>query len=476
MKSVCILYLLLTQQIPPCSLVLKMSSRELAEAGVVGADDEPDSVWEPNSTASERELETSDDRCHKMVPEADPQVFHSGSSLLTELRQVHALDEMIVEEKLKIHMFRQKEKPDEELPRSKILDSNGLVARREREAFRLQLEREKREVDVLEKSLENECKAKEQSKKVIRCSVMETTRAEAKDDKAEDLAGSRGGSRDARDTAPACSDPALQRKTEPPQEASDLHVETENASSHPSPLPASRADHLECETSLLRRTAPGVQPLECVFTENPDASLTPELGPDDGAFDPGGNRCVPPLPNPREASLATAGTPCSAEIPVPPPSSVTDELVRETAVHKLPGPPGGADMNHGATLPANVKELNNNNNNQAPAEEPRVPSDLYSGRNMKDDDDTLSGFEALGDGDVHSAEEVSTLAPVSRGLLPEPPLGLQLGGGDHQDADWMRGSRRDPSDGEPRLDPTVGTVMRLSAHAARPGEPGDAGH
>ncbi|TWW68265.1 Actin-57B Precursor [Takifugu flavidus] len=164
-----------------------MSSRELAEAGVLGLDDnllpaESDSVWEPNSTASAREIKTSD--CYnKMIPEAHAQVFHSSSDLLTELRQVHTLDEMIVEEKLKIHMFRQKEMPDEELPRSKILDSNRLSVRKEREAFRLQLEKEKQEVALLEKSLENECKVKERSKKVIRCSIMAKTRAEKKDEK-----------------------------------------------------------------------------------------------------------------------------------------------------------------------------------------------------------------------------------------------------------------------------------------------------
>lgn len=438
-----------------------MSSRELAEAGVLGL------LWEPNSTASAREMKTSD-HYNKMIPEAHAQVIHSSSDLLTELRQVHTLDEMIVEEKLKIHMFRQKEMP-EELPRSKILDSNRLLARKEREAFRLQLEKEKQEVAILEKSLENECKVEDRSKKVIRCSIMLKTRTEEKDDEVKDLPGSSNGSHE---TALICSDSEVLHKTEHLEEASDPHILTENASNHPIQLPASQADHLECETSLIRNASDlkPVEPLECVFSENPvkpEASLTPELRPDDGAFDPGGNCYVPPLPNPRKLLVAMDKledeTPCATEIQIPPLSS-TDELVSESAVHKLPELPESADIIHGMIHTANVKE--HQNNTQMPLEEYQIPSDHFSERNIKDEDDTLV-FKALGEGDLQSSEEMNMLSPVSRCPLPEPPFELQLSRGDQdadasgglQPSDWMKVSGCESTDGGI----TVGTVMCLSA-------------
>lgn len=447
-----------------------MSSREMAEAAVLGLDDnllpaESDSVWEPNSTASACEMKTSA-HYNKIIPEAHAQLFHSSSDLLTELRHVHTLDEMIVEEKLKIHMFRQKEMPDEELPRSKILDSNRLSVRKEREAFRLQLEKEKHEVAILEKSLENECKVKERSK-VIRCSIMVKTRAEEKDDKAKDLPDS---SNNSHETALVYSDSEVLHKTEYLEEVSDRHILTENASDHLIQLPASQVD-VKCETSLIRRNASGLKPVECVFSENtvkPEASLTPELRPDDGAFDPGGNCHVPPLPNPRKLLVAMDKppedeTPCSTEIQIPA-LSITDELVRETAVHKLPELPESTDIKHGVIHTENVKE-HQNDKKQMPLEEYQIPSDQFSERNIKDKDDTLMVFKTLGEGDLQLSEEMNTLSPVSQCLLPEPPFELQLSRG-AQDADtsgglqpfdWMKVSGCESTDG----DITFRTVMCL---------------
>lgn len=470
---------------------LQMSSRELAEAGVLGLDDyllpaESDSVWEPKSTASVCEVKTSDDLYNKMIPEADPQVFHSSSDLLTELRQVHALDEMIMEETLKIHIFRQKEKPDEELPRSKIRDSNRLSVRKEREAFRLQLEKEKLEVDILEKSLENECKVKkpkDRSKKVIRCSIMEKTRPEKNGDKAEwqeDLPGGSNGSHDIHAPLLACSDSELEHKTEHPEEALDPRIPAENASTnHPIQLPPSQADQLGCETSLLRRNTSNLKPvqhLECEFSENPikpEASLTPELRPDDGAFDPGGNWCVRSLPKPRKVLLAKDEpsedeTPRFTEMQIPSLSSLTDDLMGETAVHKRPDEvPESSDINHSVILTANEKK-HHNNNNQTPAEKYEFPSDCFSETNIKDEDHALGVFKGLVEGDLQSVEEMSTLSPVNPCLLPEPPFELQLGGGGHQDADvsggvqtseWMKASGCESAGGEPQHDIAIRQVI-----------------
>lgn len=465
-----------------------MSSRELAEAGVLGLDPLPaesDSVWESKSTASACEVKTSDDLYNKMIPEVDPQVSHSNSDLLTELRQVHALDEMIVEEKLKIHIFRQKEKPDEELPRSKTEDSNRLSVRKEREAFRLQLEKEKLEVDILEKSLENECKGKKQkdrSKKVIRCSIMEKTRPEKKGDEAEwheDLPGSSNGSHDIHATLLACSDSELKHETEHPEEALNSPIPPENASTnHPIQLPPSQADLLGCEAALLRRNTSNlkpVQPLECELGENPikpEASLTPELRPDDGAFDPGGNWCVPPLPKPRKVLLAKDEpsedeTPHFTELQIPALSSLTDDVMGETAVHKHPDEePESSDINHIVILTANEKE-HHNHNNQSSAEKYEFPSDCFSQTNIKDEDGTLGVFKGLEEGDLQSVEEMSTLSPRNTCLPPEPPFELQLGGGGHQDVDvsgvqtseWMKTSGCESAGHEPQHDIAIRPVI-----------------
>lgn len=463
-----------------------MASRELAEAGFLGLEDEllpaeSDRGWEPKSTAFECEMKVSDDRYNKMIPEVDAQAFHSSSDLLTELRQVHMLDEMIVEERLKIHMFRQKERPDEELSRSHSQDSNRLSVRKEREAFRLQLEKEKQEVDKLEKSLENECKAKKQrdkSKKVIRCSIMEKTRTEEKDDKAHshDLSGTRNRSHATHATFLVCRGSEPEPKTEHHEEVPDHHILIENTSNHPIQLPASQADHFECETLVLGRNTSDVKPvqlLEGMFSENPtkpEASLTPELGPDDGAFDPGGNWHIPPAPKPRSVLLVKDKpleneAPYSTEMQIPSLSSVTD-LISETAVCELPE---SSDINHSLALTANVKEHHNNdNNNQTTAEKSEIP--CFSETNIKDEDDTSVVFKCLEEENSQLVEEMRTLSPASQCLLPEPPPELELSGRDHQDedladgvqpSDWLKVSGCESADSEAQLDISFRKVIRV---------------
>lgn len=474
-------------------LFLKMACTEVTEAGCLDPEDyllpaESDLGGGPKSTAL-CEMKVSNDCYNKRIPEADPQAFHSSSDLLTELRQVHMLDEMIVEERLKIHMFRQKEKPDEELASSAIPDSSGLSVRKEREAFRLHLEKEKEEVDKLEKSLENERKAKKQkdeSKKVIRCSIMERARTEGKDDEAHsrDSSGTSNGSRAAHAPFLVCRDSEPELKTEPHQELLDPPILIENASNHLIPLPASQVDHFECETLVLSRsTSDGkpVQPLEGALSQSPpkpEASLTPELRPDDGAFDPGGNRHRPLLPNPRNVFLekddpSEDEAPDSPEMQIPPLPSLAD-LISETAVRQLPDElPESLDIHHSLALIATEKEdhhhHNNNNNNQTTAGESSVP--FFSETDMKDEDDSSEVFKGLEEEELQVAEKMRTLSPVSPCLvLSEPPPELELSGRDHQDedladgaqpSDWLRVSRCESADGEAQLDISIRKVKRL---------------
>lgn len=461
-----------------------MSFRELDEAGVLGLEDyllpaESDSVWESKSAASEYEIKASDGCYNQKIPETELQVFHSRSDLLSDLRQVHMLDDMIVEEKLKICSFRQKEKKaDEELPRSNIKDSNSLSVRKEREAFRLQLEKEKREVDNLEKSLENECKLKSHedgSKKVIRCSVMERSKTEEKDDEAhsyKDLSGISNGSDITQATLLVCSDSEPEWKTENLEEVLDPQIVTEKALTHLIHRPASKADHLECETSLFSWDASDLKPVqlpECAFSENPpkpEASLTPELRPDDGAFDPGGQRSVPPVPKPRTVLLVddkpSKDEPLhSIQMPIPSLSPVTDNLVAETAAHELPESP---DTGHNMVPTTNVKEHhNNNNNNHTSAQKHEIPSDCVSETDVRDDASVV--FTGLEEGDLQSVEEMRTLSPVSWLLPPEPPL--EPGRRDHQDvsladgvlqSEWMKVS----AGGEAQVDVSIRKVMHVS--------------
>lgn len=451
-----------------------MASRELAEPGFLGLEDyllpaESDHGLETKSAASECEMKVSDDGYNKMIPEVDPQVFHSSSDLLSQLRQVHILDEMIGEERLKIHMFRQMEKPDEELPRSKIQDSNRLSVCKERDAFRRQLEKEKQEVDKLEKSLEHECKAKKQkdeSKKVIRCSIMAKTRTEEKDDKAHnhDLSGTSNGTSNGSRATPATflvgRDSEPERNIEHHEEVIDPHILIENTSNHLIQLPASQADHFECETLVLRRnTSDGkpVQPLEGVFSANPtkpEASLTPELSPDDGAFDPGGNWHVPPVPKPRNILLVKDNpseddAPYSTAVQIPSSPSVGD-LLSETAVYELPDElPESSDINHSVALNANVKE-HHDNNNQTTAEESEIP--CFPETNVKDEEHDSVAFKGLKEEDLQMVEEMRTLSPASHCLLPEPPPELELNGRDHQPSDWLKVSGCESADSEAQHD------------------------
>lgn len=447
-------------------LFLKMASRESAEAGSLGLEDfllpaESDCGWEPKSTASACEMKVSDDRYNKVIPEVDPQAFPSSCDLLTELRQVHALDEMIAEETLKIHVFRQNGRPDEEPPRSEAPDSNGLSVRKAREAFRRQLEKEKEEVDKLERSLESAVKArkqKDESKKVIRCSVMEKTRTEEEDDESHATHAA----------FLVCRDSEPEHKPDCHEEVLDLRILTENASNQ---LPASQADDFECETLVLSRKTSDVKPVqppEGVFSESPtkpEASLTPELRPDDGAFDPGGNWHVPPVPKPRSVLLARDNpseddAPSSVEMQIPSLPSVTD-LTGDAAVCELPE---SSDINHSPALSADVKE------HQTTAEEPEIP--CFPETDIKDKNDTSVEFKGLEEEDLELVEEMRTLSPASQSLLPESPPDLELSGRDYRDedlaecvqpSDWLKVSGCESADREAQLDISIRKVILVRA-------------
>lgn len=440
-----------------CFLILKMSSSDLAEAGVLGLEDyllpsECDSLSELGSAANRS---SGDERSAEVHTLAAP----SRPDLLAELKKVQALDELIMEENLKIHKFRQEEE------KAKPPDPDRTPKSREREPFRIQLEKEKREVEKLEKSLEQEHKVKKQkdgTKRVVRCSIMGKARNENKDDQAlwnELLSGSFHGTR--------TRSPSLDR--------SDSQVgdfpKTEHAEAGLVPDGAKEAtpevllhgsqtqdQHYEAETSISDGTssdmkAPpddveGMQPQGLIYGENaamakPEASLTAEMKPDDGAFDPGGKQhLLPPVPKPRTVSLPVDNrledveSSCStddgalqpAELQIPVVSSVAEDPAsvppdREDATldvqpEKVPGPA----VDQGLVIDANVKNLssNNNNNNQPLPGEVSLSLNHSSEMSSKDDEDTIVVAPFLERADLHPAEQNRTWSRVSD-LVDENP-------------------------------------------------------
>ncbi len=160
-----------------------MSPRELAESGVMGLDDDvlqsdltsPDSeplrsceVCEDASDASGL-YDKSPSTCEGPVDPGRPEEHRSG--ILRELRRIQALEEQIMEERVKLEALRcrETESLDPEEPEPDQV--------RERSVFLQQLEQEKQQVEEMERSLSREMeKAKKRSSegcRVVKCSVME---------------------------------------------------------------------------------------------------------------------------------------------------------------------------------------------------------------------------------------------------------------------------------------------------------------
>ncbi|KAM9314899.1 LOW QUALITY PROTEIN: uncharacterized protein KZ484_024613 [Pholidichthys leucotaenia] len=315
--------------------ILSMSSSELGEAGVLSLEDcsgpsESDSHNELalDELASEAKASGLDEFYTEAVEEPDGGSFNSRPELLEELKKVQRLDELILEENLKIHKLKHSNKsPQNELMGSYPLDTNGESISMEREVFRLQLEKEKREVEILEKNLDKELNHKEDSDKSIEavpCSTMEKSRKDKEGLWFEGTATEQGcTSRD------------------------DL-------------------DGWGAITGICK----------------PELSVTPEVKPDDGAFDPGGKSRLPPIPKPRRVSLPMNNylkleSPHSTEVQEPAPSLVgqATEFAQLKMQDKAPEalsenvPP---DIGHCLVLSPHVKEQTNNNNNHTLSVNPEM--------------------------------------------------------------------------------------------------------
>lgn len=440
-----------------------MSAKELAEAGVLGLEDcllpaESDSLSEPRSASCVRETKASDnvDGHHSEAgTEPDTKPTYNRPDLLTELRKVRVLDELIMEENLKIHMFRNREKANEEPSESKPLDAHGPSINKEREVFQLQLEREKMEVDKLEKSLGKEFEVKKQKdtakKIVVKCSVMEKARTENGDDQA------------------LCHELLLSsyNRSQRTQEVLGPDGAKEATSHSLVQLPDSKCQDSCSEAESLGFVgttsdlkAPlgemGVQPRGCIHVENPivckpEASLTPEMRPDDGAFDPGGQWHPPPVPKPRNALLSVKDNivdnenleddehPHSTELQIPRDSFI----LPDTTLDELPEAVTSA-VGLSLVHNANVKEHSKNNNNNCDLPEgSNLSSAHFSEITTEDKEDTSVVPACLPQADLHAAEEKKNVSPVneclSQGLPPGQPVVLKPNGEDQPKEDLPDG-------------------------------------
>uniref|UniRef100_UPI0037E8D985 uncharacterized protein n=1 Tax=Semicossyphus pulcher TaxID=241346 RepID=UPI0037E8D985 len=431
-----------------------MSSSELAEAGVLGLEDyldpaESDNLSEPRSTEPAGETKSS-------ASGPDTGTFHNKPGLLTELRQVQVLDELIMEENIKIHELRSREENiNEELSRSKGSDtSRSPSMSKEREAFRLQVEKEKKEVEKLERSLDKERKAKKHRRratKVIKCSIMEKARTESMEDQAlcdEILSGHRPQRTHSTSSRAqeACESEAVQSASGPDG--------AKDASQDFGQLPDSQCqDHSsEAEPTVFDRTTMLIssdlkEPPEelgsrpqgfisgeeldgsCETVCTPEAPLTPETRPDDGAFDPGGKSHLPPVPKPRKYLLPVNNTVIEPDtLQSPGPSSGAQDAglvqrgLQEEPVDALPENLT-PDISRSLVLNPNVKEhINNNNNNCALSEECMEVSLDGSPEITADGEDTIVGPVCLIQTDLPPSEAPSPADERSHQMLPDRPL------------------------------------------------------
>ncbi|XP_049446591.1 uncharacterized protein LOC125897350 [Epinephelus fuscoguttatus] len=439
-----------------------MSSSELAEAGVLGFEDylnpaESDNLSEPGSTGSASEIKASEDdrHCSEDATGADTLAFYSRPDLLQELKKVHVLDELIMEENLKIHEFRsRKENLKEELSVSNPADTNGLSSvNKDREAFRLQLEKEKKEVEKLEKSLDKDSKVKkpkDRASKVIKCSIMEWATSENKEDQAlcdELLSGSYNRSQRTHSPSLVQNDSQAQDtyKTENVEAVLGPDVAKETTTQDLVQLPHSKClDHCSAaepsvyigatldSISVLKELPEEsvIQPQGCINGKILDksgenASLTSETRPDDGVFDPGGESHLLPVPKPRRALLLVSTQltehepPHSTKLQKPAGSSVTQDQgfvqfdLQDKPIDALPENVTPA-ISHNLVPSPNVKEHSyNNKDNHALTEECKVSLDQLSEISTKDEEDASAVPECLLQVDSHPTEEVNSLTEIS---------------------------------------------------------------
>lgn len=426
-----------------------MSSCKLAEAGVLCFDDcldsaESDGFIDLVSAGSARETKAAANGLYSEAPVVS-EVSDSRPDLLLELRKVHILDGLIMEENLQINKFRcSKEKLNPELLESKPTNVL-LTSRNEREASHLQLEKEKREVEELERSIEKEFKAKQNEdidEKFKKCSITERPRKEHDDRALCDLFPN-GSGRSV--TSLATDGSENTRVTEIIQDVSDLKVTKGASPQDVAQLPLSQCqDASGCTIGLsvyYKTTLNNVFDLQEPSEEagvqsqyidgnelarsaslcSPEASLIPEMRVDDGTFDPGGKSLLPPVTKPRKSLLlvneghAELETPHSAEVSLDRGHYFVDEgqlHLQDKVLEELPEnvPP---DTSHSLVSSPNVTQ--HEDDNHVPPE--NCWASLQRSSEIMTKNEKMS--TSLRKLHVQSAEEIHTSSPADDHQLEE---------------------------------------------------------
>lgn len=154
----------------------RMTSSDLAEAGVIGLEDASLNFGsdQDHLNVIQNDINTPSE------PGFEPlHLEPDGSQLLKEITNLKVLEEKVVEEKLKISELRCSESEER-------VSSQSLSEDRKR--FREKLEQEKKEVEEMERNLNMEKKSKlkcpSRSRKIVTCSIMGKSSALRKEDEA----------------------------------------------------------------------------------------------------------------------------------------------------------------------------------------------------------------------------------------------------------------------------------------------------
>ncbi|XP_041109652.1 uncharacterized protein LOC121317607 isoform X2 [Polyodon spathula] len=148
--------------------VVPMSSSELVEAGVLGFEDsagksvsDEESGYCPTNSATAHDVHSAATIDFNKTTAASlngSRAFsspYSSSRLLQEMKELHVIEEQIFQENLKIHALQRFEEADGAAPEEQARGSL-LNPSKERELFLRELEKERTEVERMEKSLARE--------------------------------------------------------------------------------------------------------------------------------------------------------------------------------------------------------------------------------------------------------------------------------------------------------------------------------
>lgn len=354
------------------------STTELTKAGVLGLDD--DIPAESETEKPPGSSETSEKPTCTTEAPLDA-VWISKPNLLTQLWEVQALDQRIIEENLKI----------QELGLQEAIHSSSDA--QNRQSLRLQLEKEKEELEKMEKGLERNCKVRkheDRETKVIRCSIM--ARTESKDGAiCDELLSGQTSSHSAQDQSHLASQ-SSQTEVMSKQRLSIVTKLNHTSCSEGSGRTKAEfqvnffgpKQHLYRETGL-SNTSKNV-PEELPATEGTlvmsgipvrpsfDLCVNPEHKARDKAFDPGGDAHPRPLPKPRKTSLPNdklteQESPHSCSLNTSPSSSdpISTQLDLQLDQNEQPNS-ATPDTCEALSLSPNVKEHSNYNHLQFESE------------------------------------------------------------------------------------------------------------